>query len=213
MRHKRVTITDSQRQKYSRIGSRVVKKGISSGFQLEDFDPTKKKRPSMVYGHDNLLHLKRVRAHTGGKIFPRDTLFRWQKDWKKGKGIKLILSDSIAVGKEGYIDSPNVSRGLGFVERHTIKGKNRRLVDGHAYEVPDVRIIGGGRRRGYKRAFWVTKRIDRNSRLSFVVHNRKAARAARGIMKHERVMPILVQDYKPRKKHSFWGYLKGNSLF
>ena len=77
---KDVTITYRQRKRYSKLGNSLIKKKLTTGFQLEDFNPRQKRK--LIYGHDSPEHLQEVKKKIGGKIYPRESYYQWNKNWK-----------------------------------------------------------------------------------------------------------------------------------
>ena len=201
-----VTITENQRNKFFRMGNRLIKSRLTTGFQLEDYDPKPKRH--IIYGHDNPSHLRIVQSEINGKIYPRESYYLWDNfAWIPGPNTTLLFNNTLARAKEEYLSSPNINNAKRFFSRRTIAGKGHFILG--SWIIPDIRIYGVGvncQIKNYKNAYLITKRIDYNSRMAMVATKKRKMHAIRNKLKYERVKRIKVQDYKP-KKHSFFEFI------
>jgi len=198
---KKVTITAKQRKTYSKKGNNLIKSGLTTGFQLEDFDP-KTKGARIQYGHDTPSHLNIVNKKVGGNRHGRESYYKWDSSWTPGANTKLLFNKTLAHEKGEYIQTKQVNKADKYFKSKTIKG-NKGAVRG-SWDVPDFRIVSGKKKPGYKTAYQVTKNIDHNSRLSTVVKSKKKLQKIRRKLKGEKVRKIQVQNVK---KHSFFDFI------
>jgi hypothetical protein len=200
-----VTITEGQRRKFSRKGNNLIKRRLTSGFQLEDHNPHTSVKRKIIYGHDNPSHLRTVQNTVGGRIYPRESYYRWDSSWTADPNTTLMFNKTLAYGKEGYLESRNIRKSRLFFESKTVSGRGKSIKG--SWVVPDVRLYNTDQpTRNFKNAYLITKKIDYNSRMSMVVKSKKKVREIRKRLKYERVKKIDVQDYKP-KKHSFFNFI------
>lgn len=204
-----VSITYKQKLKYAKMGMKLMKKKLTTGFQLEDF--TKNKNKKIIYGHGNDKHLKIVNKNIRGKIQPRESYYNWDKSWKPSPGTELLFNQTLANAKEKYIESDGVTnKKLAYLNKtYKLKGK-RHIVD--SWKVPDIRLYNDNiKRNGYKSAWYVTKNIDKNSRLALIVTNKDKLNKIRKNLVGEKVKKIQIQHHKDVKgrKHSLWNFVNG----
>lgn len=205
----RVTITPTQRKHYTEVGLSLIRHHVTSGFQLEDFDPHSTKQ-ALIYGHDNPGHIHLLQRTIGGRIFPRESHYRFEPQWKEGANTVLTHGRTFAHERGLYLQTTNVQRGARYVRNRAVRGLSRHPLR-YSWEVPDVRYEGTTNpfSRGI-REYAVTKRIDPNSRFQSIVTTRTKAREIQKALPHShrhpvRVKRVWVQDYP---KHSFHNYLK-----
>jgi len=196
----RVTITKKQMSKYTKIGNDLIKKNLTTGFQIEDFNPKQKKR-RIQYGHDTKSHLNIVQKNVGGKRFPRESYYKWDSKWSTGENTKLLFNKTLAHEKGEYLTTNNINKADKYFRNHTIKGKKKAIKG--SWDVPDVRLFGTNNS-NYKPAYQITKNIDHNSRLLILVSKKKKMQEIRKKLKGEIVKRIKVQNYK---KHSFHNFI------
>lgn len=199
-----VTITPGQRKRFVKTGRSLILAGLTTGFQLEDFDP-KTKNPTLIYGHDNPKHLNRIQKEVGGKRFPRESYYKFNPEWTAGINTTLYHNRTFAKEKGEYIETNRLS-GKNFIRKRAVKSINGRGTIHYSWAVPDVRIYRSGKpQKGFRTAYQITKRIDHDSRLSLLVTQKSKVDAIRKRMKNERIKKVRVQDY-PRKA-SFWKFI------
>lgn len=204
-----VSITPEQRKKWERKGKELLDKNIVTGFQLEDFDTSSKK--SLYYGHTNKKHLGVIQNNVKGKRFPRESTYRWDTDWgKPSENTVLIENKKYAKETGEYIQTRPTEQNRKFLHQQAVR-RNKHYKNSLAgsWYIPDIRIFGVRSAPNYKKATLVTKNIDRNSRFATVVTRKKELRQLRKELQGERVRRILIQDEKPKKKHSLWTFING----
>jgi len=199
------SITPTQRRKFSKIGNTLIKDDLTTGFQIEDYNPKTNNKPRIIYGHDNPEHLRNVRNKTGGTIHPRESFYRWNNSWTAGKNTELLFNRTLAKANEEYLESERIKKAGRYISSNTVKGRGTSVKN--SWTVPDVRLYGGATQEGFADAFLVTKRIDDNSRLSTIVKSPTKVKKIRKKLKYERVKKIKVQRYRP-KKHSFFDFIR-----
>lgn len=202
-----VTITKKQREEYERLGKSQLDKNVISGFNLEDFN--KKDDKGLYYAHSSPKHISIIKQNIGGKTYPRESIYRWDKDWTLGENTILINKDRYAKEKSQYIMTKNVNKADKFI-------RTRALADNplipkpisKSWEVPDVRLYNILKPKPhYRKAYLVTKGIDRNSRFATIITRKDKLNRFRRAIKGEKVQTIQTQDYKP-KKHSLFGFIE-----
>jgi hypothetical protein len=214
-----VTITNKQRLRYSKIGKSLMNKKLTTGFQLEDFNQHNKK-PRMIYAQDE-SNIKVVNKKFKGKVYPRESYFKWDKTWPVSKRTKVFvngrfyrdkpnkngdvfMNGKLALGQERYLTTSINNKNLKYATK-TVRIRGRKNVE-NAWQVPDIRLYDDNiKRASYKAAWLVTKNIDHNSRLSLIVTNKEKMLKIRKNLKGESVKNIKIQNYK--KPHSFWSYI------
>jgi len=105
MPRRSVSISQKNRKKFERIGNRLISKKATTGFQIEDFSPQKKR--NVYYGHSDPKHTKRIQKRIPAKsstITPRTSYYRWKKEWgKPSEGTVLVAKGRLAKEKGHYI--------------------------------------------------------------------------------------------------------------
>lgn len=194
-----VTITPQQRYYYSKRGQTFIKEGLVSGFQLEDYAPRNHNRKRTLYGHDNIEHLNEMKARAGGgRIYPRESYYKWDTDWDVGDNVRLLRRKTLARANEKYFESTD-PRAIGAYNRYAFRSRSVHPIRG-AYYVPDIRAYNGAGNRRYKTAYQVTKRLDDDSRLSMLVTREAKMKELRKRLRGERVQRVRLQDYPRRSR-------------
>jgi len=207
---KEISITPEQRRKWEKEGKELLDENVVTGFQLEDFDPHPPKK-SLYYAHTNPFHLSLIQRNIGGRRFPRESIYRWDKIWgKPSQNTVLINHGQYAKEKGEYIQTRPNEANRRFLHRKAIR-RNKHYKDSvmGSWYVPDIRIFGVSSAPHYKKAYLVTKNIDRDSRFATVITRKDKLRQLRRELHGERVRRILIQDEKPKKKHSLWTFING----
>jgi len=206
---KKVTITEKQRKKYSAIGNNLIKKKLTSGFQIEDFSPNKKKK-TLIYAHDNPKHLTSVNKKLKGKRFPRESYYKWDSEWKVGENTNLLFNNSLAYGKEEYISTKPSKNKMKFIKKRLIYSKSEKPYKA-SWDCPDVRLYNTPKRKkDFKTAWLITKKIDNNSRIATITTRKsKIAKIRKAIPNKEKVTKIKIQNYHPKNtKYSLWKFIR-----
>ena len=204
----RVTITSQQRKRHINIGNRLVQKRYISGFNLEDYDLNQRDKNGALYAHDNRTHIRDVqRATDGGKIYPRESYYRWNPTWEVGQNTQLLFNRTLAHGNEEYFITKNTKKAIPFFENRTFNKISRAPLQ-HSWDVPDIRLFSISHP-NYKTAHNITKKIDHNSRFSTLVTKRKNLNKVRNSMKYERVKKVRIQNYP---KYSLFEYIFNQEL-
>ena len=204
----RVTITSQQRKNYVRVGNRLVQKRYISGFNLEDYDSNQNNVKGALYAHDSREHIRIVQRETdGGKIYPRESYYKWNPMWEVGKNTQLLFNRTLAHGKEEYFITRNTKKAIPFFESRTFNKLSKSPLK-NSWDVPDIRLFGVNHS-NYKTIYNVTKKIDPNSRFSTLVAKRKNLNKVRASMKYERIKRVRVQNYP---KYSLFGYIFNQEL-
>ena len=202
-----VSVTRKQFDRYSRIGNGLIKRKLTSGFQIEDYNPSQKGRV-LVYGHDNPTHIRTIQKNVGGKTYPRTSLYKWSPSWEAGANTKLLQNKTLASEQGINLETRNVSRAKTYIRRKAVRKLSRHPL-ARSWQVPDVRITGSNKRQsGFRSAYLVTKNIDGNSRLSTLVVKKKKLAGIRRVLKGERVRRVQISNYHPSKSDG-----KNNSLW
>jgi len=191
------------------MGESLLHKNLISGFQLEDYP--RGNNPSLIYAHNTAPHLRQVKRHIGGRTYPRESFFRWDKSWDitNEKKTKFLHGRTLADATETYIRTPHVNRAARYVRRNTVRQLNRHPIQG-SWFIPDIRIYNRSKHPEFRKAWLVTKKIDENSRFATVVTHKGKLSKIRKELKYERVRPVMIQDY-PGRKHSLYKYISSNS--
>lgn len=213
----RKSVSARTRKKFERVGNRLISKRATTGFQIEKI-PNKRSR-HVYYGHSDPKHTQRIKRRIpskSSKITPRTSYYLWKKEWgKPSRGTTLTQRGKLAKEKGHYVrikgDPKKNVRWLRKNATTKLKGaykkRTKRAIVG-SWDVPDIRVIKSKRRvPSTKKAFLVVKKINKGNRLSTIVTNRTNLAKVRKVLKHERVKVIKVQDYRPKKSHSFWRYI------
>lgn len=183
-----------------------MKKRLITGFQLEDYNPKNPSTKKITYGHDDTQHLKKVKKGVGGCTYPRESYYKWHPSWKPGPKTKVSPDKQTAHGKEKYIQTKDTEKSEQFLSKRTVKGRGKSIKG--SWIVPDTRIYNTRKKlREFKNAYLITKKIDRNSRLSMVTTDKSKAKRITKELKNEKVKIVKVQNYKP-KSHSFFSFIK-----
>jgi hypothetical protein len=207
MKYHKVSLKPAQRKKWTKQGIELLKEGVITGFNLEDYNPNQK--TALIYGHDNPKHLKTIRKGIGGKEYPRQSYYEWDKSWKLGINTVLINHRRTAKARERYIAARPRKKSLVFLEKSAVNRGKRRGHIPASWFVPDIRKYGRGRKpKNFKAAWLVTRAIDKDTRFATVITLKSNLRRARRELKGEKVKRIYVQNYKP-KPHSFWHFVRG----
>lgn len=189
------------------IGNSLISSGLTSGFQLEDFD--RHSRVSLIYGHDNKRHLAVVQKNISGKQYPRLSFYRWNPEWHKGDNTTIFRGKLIgleAKARESYIQTNKVTEANRYIKKRAVRGMSKHAI-GKSWFVPDVRIYGDNRpRHDFRSAFLVTKNIDSNSRMAMLVTNKRKLSTIRKRLKGEQVRRVKVQNYR-NSKNSFYSFI------
>lgn len=197
------SITPQQRKTYSKLGKRLIKKRLTSGFQLEDYGPEQGRR--VTYANDDPDNVRTVQRQIGGKIYPRESYYGWNPKWDKGPNTRLLYNKTLAREDAEYISSKDAKTKRRYLERRAFR-RGKGFIPG-SWIVPDIRIYGAtSGTPGYKNAYLVTKRIDDDSRFSTIVTKKRKMEQLRKQMKYERVRRIRVQD-KYGRTHSLWYFI------
>lgn len=202
-----VSVTKKQFNTYSRIGNSLIKRKLTSGFQIEDYNPAQRGRV-LVYGHDSPAHIRTIQKNVGGRTYPCTSLYKWNPSWEAGQNTVLLQKKSLASERGINLETRNVSRAKVYVRKKAVRKLSRHPL-ARSWQVPDVRIIGSQQRQsGFRSAWLVTKNIDRNSRLSTLVVKKKKLAGIRRVLKGEKVRRVQISNYHPSKNDA-----KNNSLW
>jgi len=187
------------------MGNKLIKSRLTTGFQIEDYNPRENKTKKILYAHDNPKHLKQVQNEVGGKAYPRESYYKWNKSWKTGPNTDIV-DKNLARGKEKYIQTGDVDKASRFFRNKTLKGKKESIRG--SWMVPDIRIFNVRKPiKNFRNAHLVSKKIDRNSRMVTVVTKKKRLNSIKKQLVGEKVKNVKVQDFRP-KKHSFFQFIK-----
>lgn len=205
-----VTISKSQKDYYVEKGKKLIKDRAISGFQLEDFNPKTVNKKQIIYAHNNPKHLKKVVYEINGKLYPRESYYKWEKEWKKtNPNTVLLFNKTLAKDKETYIISvnPKIDQSLDFFKNRTIRQRSSKPMQ-FSWFVPDIRLYNIKEDKPeFKKAWLFTKKIDKDSRFATIVTKKKRLEELKKKFKREKVRKIQIQDYRPKKKHSLWDFI------
>jgi len=197
-----ITISERTKRMYEKEGVHLISEGLTTGFQIEDFNPKLSKR-TLIYGHENRQHLDELQHKLGGKEYPRESVFKWSPDWGKNEN-PLPFNRNYKQVPERYLQTERVGSSARYIEQKMVKPKDN--ASDPRWIVPDTRIYGGSQEKHFKKGFLVTKNIDYNTRFSSLQPKKPIAEKIRREI-HGKVTPVLIQDFRPKKKHSFFDYL------
>lgn len=207
-----ISITKKQFKKYSRIGNSLIKKRLTTGFNIEDFNPSNTTKQVFIYGHDNPAHVRIIQRSVGGRNYPRVSLYKWKKEFGQvGKNTKLQQKGTLAYEKGLYLETPKIKKGIKYAENNTFMLYNKKPIK-YSWDVPDIRVYNQQKLRPrFHRAWLVTKNIDENSRLGTLIVRKDKLAGIRKVLVGEKVRNVQVQDYYRNGKRgnaSFWQYLR-----
>ena len=211
--YKGITTSRKRFNQYAKVGNRLIKKNLTSGFQIEDYNPLASKS-RLVYGHDSPAHVNTIRRQVGGRKYPRVSFYKWNPTWTAGENTELLDNGTLAFEQGLYLETPNVRKGRTYIQRNAFNKFSKKPLP-HSWDVPDVRVFGNNPHKNYKNAYLVSKNIDHNTRLATLVVRQNKLAGVRKSLKGERVERVRLQNYHPSNRDdsnsSFWKFIYRNS--
>ena len=192
----KVTITAKQRTKYKKVGEKLINKKVTTGYQLEDYNPKAVKKKTITYSHDNRKHIRKVQKRLKGRVYPRESYYLWSSNWSPGVNTKLSKNKTRASSNEEYVQAPYSKKNWTILQDETFNKSSRHPISDRntLWVVPDIRFYNTSKRVTHTHKAWnVTLPIDHNSRFSTVISHKKELEQTKKMLKGEKVQEIRVQ--------------------